>query len=95
MARLDWDRLRRARPLDGTDARVDPDGGVLWKRPDEAVAVPFGSERLRFGVIVRRLQSEGNEPSLHAKPHRCPRCGERVPSRKVLRHALRCARGTS
>ncbi len=96
MARLDWDRLRRNRPLDGADARVDPDGGVIWKQPDEASA-PFGAERLRFGVIVRRLQATSNEAErgLHAKPHRCARCGERIPPRKVLRHALRCAKSTS
>ncbi|MDF2692277.1 MAG: hypothetical protein K0S65_660 [Labilithrix sp.] len=54
MARFDWDRLRRIRPLDGADVRVDPDGGHLWERPADETQLPFGSRRLRRGVIVRR-----------------------------------------
>ena len=60
MARLDWDKLRRSRPLDGADVRVDADGTRLWDRepvPAAGVeALPKGSRRLRRGVIVRRRQ---------------------------------------
>lgn len=54
MARLDWDRLRRIRPLDGADPRVDPDDGVLWARGGEPGAPLVPGRRLRYGVIVRR-----------------------------------------
>lgn len=53
MARLDWDRLRRIRPLDGADARVDPDGGALWERPGDGRGFTSGRP-LRAGVIRRR-----------------------------------------
>jgi hypothetical protein len=105
MARLDWDRLRRARPLDGADVRVDADGARVWERegerarpPGDAV-LPIGSRRLRRGVIVRRRQERANaEPvaageavrTLRVDPIRCPRCGARVSPRKLLRHARRC-----
>ncbi len=54
MARLDWDRLRRIRPLDGADVRVDADGAHVWEQLREDSSVPLGSRRLRRGVIVRR-----------------------------------------
>ena len=95
MSRLDWDRVRRVRPLEGAEAKVDPDGGVLWERTSE-VELPFGSRRPRFGVVVRRrpkpIASEAAPPTLRAKPMPCPRCGETVAQRKALRHALRCPR---
>lgn len=56
MGRLNWDRLRRIRPLDGADVRVDPDGAHLWEREQEDAALPLGARRLRHGVIVRRRQ---------------------------------------
>lgn len=56
MARLDWDRLRRVRPLDGADARIDPDGVVLWERHGEDALGPLGMRRLRHGVVVRRAK---------------------------------------
>jgi len=68
MARRDWDRVRRNRPLDGADARVDPDGAVLWERevgPDrETDTRPWpdrldarsGVRRLRAGIVVRRAR---------------------------------------
>ena len=55
MGGLNWDRLRRVRPLDGADLRIDPDGVGLWEQTKEAaIYVPFGARRLRRGVIVRR-----------------------------------------
>lgn len=52
---LDWDKLRRERPLDGADRRVDPDGASLWEKDAPGgVYVPFHARRLRRGVIVRR-----------------------------------------
>ncbi len=68
MARMDWDRLRRNQPLDGADARVDPDGAVLWERElgpaRESDARPWrdrldarpGVRRLREGIVVRRAR---------------------------------------
>ena len=66
MARRDWDRVRRNRPLDGADARVDPDGAVLWEREmgaaRDADARPDGLDatsgvrRLRAGIVVRRAR---------------------------------------
>jgi hypothetical protein len=68
MARLDWDRVRRNQPLDGADARVDPDGAVLWEREvgpaRDADASSFrerldarsGVRRLRAGIVVRRAR---------------------------------------
>lgn len=98
MSRLDWDRVRRVRPLEGAAAKVDPDGGVLWERTAQVAGempVAFGNRRLRLGVIVRRLASKEPPPTLRAKPTQCPRCGEIVAQRKVLRHALRCPRLSS
>lgn len=54
MARLDWDRLRRERPLDNADPRVDPDGGLLWERTGESGTWVAGARYVRAGVIVRR-----------------------------------------
>jgi hypothetical protein len=65
MARLDWDRLRRIRALDGADVRVDVDGARVWERTGEAVAVPFG-RRLRRGVIVRRRQERAAQAEASA-----------------------------
>lgn len=62
MSRLDWDRLRRVRPLDGADARVDPDGAVVWERAreqedaDDRRALAIGARKLRAGVVVRRAK---------------------------------------
>jgi hypothetical protein len=68
MARLDWDRVRRIQPLDGADARVDPDGAVLWERevgparatdarpPRDAFEASSGVRRLRAGIVVRRAR---------------------------------------
>ena len=66
MGRLDWDRLRRTRPLDGADLRVDPDGEQLWEQAKEE-HVPFGARRLRPGVIVRGKVSadQTRSPSSH------------------------------
>lgn len=65
MGRLDWDRLRRVRPLDGADVRIDPDGAALWEKAKADLnASPFG-RRLRAGVIVRRRQERAtstNDP---------------------------------
>ncbi|AKU97501.1 hypothetical protein AKJ09_04165 [Labilithrix luteola] len=58
MARLDWDRLRRIRPLDDADVRIDPDGGHLWERQGEGMHVPFDVRRLPRGVIVRRRKAD-------------------------------------
>ena len=99
MARLDWDRLRRVRPLDGADARVDPDGVVLWDRSEGPPLAP-GVRRLREGIVVRRarerkaaLADPDPRPPLPARPSgdassgiECPRCKERVPKRKLLLH---------
>jgi len=63
MARFDWDRLRRIRPLDGADVRVDPDGVFLWEREDEAPLPPFARRRLRHGVIVRRRDPRDRRPA--------------------------------
>lgn len=63
MGRLDWDRLRRTRPLDGADLRVDPDGEQLWEQEKEGL-VPFGARRLRPGVIVRS-KDQARSPSSH------------------------------
>jgi hypothetical protein len=60
MARLDWDRLRRTRALDGADVRVDADGARLWERKTDEAALPLGTRRLRRGVIVRRRQQRAN-----------------------------------
>lgn len=62
MARLDWDRLRRARPLEGADAQVDADGGIIWQKPREP-SEPFGVRRLRFGVIIRRRREKAAKPA--------------------------------
>ena len=66
MARLDWDRLRRIQPLDGADARVDPDGAVVWERegerrgdakpPRDRLEPWSGVRRLRAGIVVRRAR---------------------------------------
>jgi hypothetical protein len=68
MARLDWDRVRRMRPLDGADPRVDSDGAVLWERevgeeregdatsPPRSLDARFGIRRLRPGVVARRAR---------------------------------------
>jgi hypothetical protein len=84
MARLDWDRLRRIQPLDGADARVDPDGAVLWERegegrgdakaPRDRLEPWSGVRRLRAGIVVRRARERregdaGEHPSpAHATP---------------------------
>jgi hypothetical protein len=99
MARLDWDRLRRARALDGADVRVDADGARVWERTGDASPVAFGRRRLRHGVVVRRratpacvttAQAEITPERRRAGPIRCTRCGARVSPRKLLRHARRC-----
>lgn len=65
MGRLDWDRLRRIRPLDDADVRVDPDGSHLWERQGEGTHLPFCARRLRGGVIVRRREERPKaEPPL-------------------------------
>ena len=72
MARLDWDRLRRIRPLDGTDVRGDTDGVHVWERPSEDAFVPLGSRRLRRGVVVRRREGspDAEAASLgESRPH--------------------------
>lgn len=92
MARLDWDRLRRERPLEGADARVDPDGGVIWQRPFETPE-PFGARRLRFGVIVRRRREQAASAPTEAQATtltRCRRCGAMIATRRRLRHGVRC-----
>jgi hypothetical protein len=66
MARLDWDRLRRTRALDGADVRVDADGARLWERKADEAALPFGTRRLRRGVIVRRRQQRANAGAAQA-----------------------------
>lgn len=71
MSRFDWDRLRRVRPLDGADVRVDPDGGHLWEREGGAPGSVFG-RRLRKGVILRRRRASdvaaSSSPSVVAPP---------------------------
>lgn len=93
MARLDWDRLRRTRPLEGAEAHVDPDGGVIWQRPPE-VTEPSGARRLRFGVIVRRRREQASaSPPTELPPTtlvRCRRCGAMIAARRRLRHVVRC-----
>ena len=90
MARLNWDRLRRTRPLDGADERVDPDGAHVWERPAEP-RLPFGARRLRNGVILRRRAAiaEG-APLPKPDPLRCRDCGSVISPRKLLRHKRRC-----
>ena len=68
MARLDWDRVRRNQPLDGADARIDPDGAVLWEREvgpagdidarswRDRLDARSGVRRLRAGIVVRRAR---------------------------------------
>ncbi len=96
MGRMNWDRLRRTRPLDGADERVDPDGAHLWEREGEARAgapAPFGARRLRTGIIVRRRAAvaEGAPKPLHAPAIlRCRDCGAVISPRKLLRHKRRC-----
>lgn len=86
MGRLDWDRLRRTRPLDGAELRVDPDGEQLWEQAKEEY-VPFGARRLRRGVIVRAKETT---PSSTERATRCSRCGAEIAPRKVVLHASRC-----
>ena len=57
MTRRNWDRVRRYRPLDGADPRLDPDGAILWERelgPDREG--PLVS-RFDPSFVVRRLQT--------------------------------------
>lgn len=69
MARFDWDRLRRTRPLDGADGRVDPDGAFVWERPadgeDERAGFvkPLNARLLRAGIVVRRAKERTAETS--------------------------------
>lgn len=81
MARRDWDRLRRERPLDGADARLDPDGAVLWERemgPERhAGSAPSsdarsGFRRLRAGIVVRRVQERRDEGAVEPKEPPAP-----------------------
>jgi len=65
---MDWDRVRRNQPLDGADARVDPDGAVLWEREvgpmregearlsRDGLDPRFAVRRLRAGIVVRRAR---------------------------------------
>jgi hypothetical protein len=104
MARFDWDRLRRIRPLDGADARVDPDGGYVWERPadeDEGFVKPLNARLLRAGVVVRRAK-ERTAASTEPRPsapveavtlERCPRCHAMVSRRRMFRHARVACRG--
>lgn len=99
MGRLDWDRLRRTRPLDGAEAHVDPDGGVIWRQAEQTLE-PFGKRRLKLGVIVRRRREQvapketaapaPKQTAPTSKLVRCPRCGTPIAPRKRLRHAVRC-----
>jgi hypothetical protein len=73
MARLDWDRVRRNQPLDGADARVDPDGAVLWEREvgpardadartaRDRLDARSGIRRLRAGIVVRRARERRDD----------------------------------
>ncbi|HEY2516413.1 MAG TPA: hypothetical protein VGI39_36335 [Polyangiaceae bacterium] len=82
MARRDWDRLRRERPLDGADARLDPDGAVLWEREmgreRDAEASPTrydarsGVRRLRAGIVVRRARERSEEGTAEPKESAAP-----------------------
>lgn len=104
MSRFDWDRLRRTRCLDGTDARIDADGTVLWEKPKDGALLPLGSRGVRFGVFVRRRRDAaaadgggGHAPSNEPRPivprpelARCAQCGALVSRRKRLRHSRRC-----
>ena len=68
MGSLNWDRLRRIRPLDGAECRVDPDGVNIWEQEKAAaVYVPFGARRLRRGVIVRRRPPAEDHPGTARK----------------------------
>ncbi len=72
MTRRDWDRVRRNKPLEGADPRVDPDGAVLWQRDGRAEGDitarssfdrfgPSGVRRLRAGIVVRRARERRAE----------------------------------
>lgn len=104
MARFDWDRLRRVRPLDGADARVDPDGAVVWERSEEendpAFVKPLNAKLLRAGIVVRRAkeraatsESEEMETAPPVALERCPRCQAMVSRRRMFRHARVACRG--
>jgi hypothetical protein len=89
MARLDWDRLRRIRPLDGADVRVDTDGAHVWERPSEDAFVPLGSRRLRRGVVVRRREQRTTAEAAslgEAKPDAGPGTACRPSSAAVRCH---------
>ncbi|MBN9165879.1 MAG: hypothetical protein BGO98_05030 [Myxococcales bacterium 68-20] len=91
MARFDWDRLRRTRPLDGADVRVDPDGGHLWERPGDEAPLPFGGRRLRNGVIVRRRQERADGAAVSAPADLRDRPAP-VASRSKRTGPIRCQR---
>ena len=103
MARFDWDRLRRTRPLDGADARVDPDGAVVWERTNEETDDGFvkrpNERRLRSGVVIRRAKERtaATRSETHPEPvvalERCPRCHAMVSKRRMFRHARVACRG--
>lgn len=102
MARFDWDRLRRVRGLDGADARVDPDGAVVWERTeeDEGFIKPLNAKLVRAGIVVRRAKertaSSGDAPMETTPPvalERCPRCQAMVSRRRMYRHSRVACRG--
>ncbi len=81
MARIDWDRLRRVRALDGADVRVDTDGAHVWERPREDAGVPFGARRLRRGVILRRREERSKEAAPAASDDASIAQGQPAPGR--------------
>ncbi len=102
MARFDWDRLRRSRPLDGADARVDSDGAWIWERAegeDEGWVKPLDARRLRAGIVVRRAKertAQNPEPAaevIESTLVTCPRCQAQVSRRRLLRHVRIACRG--
>lgn len=101
MARFDWDRLRRTRPLDGADARVDTDGAWVWEKGDEdqGWVKPLDARRLRAGIVVRRAKeraAQREEPAATTEAPdlvECPRCHAKVSRRRLLRHTRIACRG--
>lgn len=91
MARFDWDRLRRVRPLDGADPRVDADGGVVWERDAGDDGPRLGARRLRDGVVVRKGRAQA-EPEGEADVTPCPRCGAQVARGRLGLHVFRRCR---
>lgn len=91
MSRFDWDRLRRVRPLDGADPRVDADGAVVWERPPGEETPRLGARRLRDGVVVRKGRAQ-RAPETDAETTPCPRCGAEVARGRLGLHVFRRCR---